>query len=456
MDIIPSSKDMLCPDPAPLARAALAVQEALTRLLSENGGTDLLVGALGSLMSSAAVLEVTGLSRLESRLPEEPGAEERLRPLLSLRTSPAAKTLLEAGRQPKTPISLSDDYSGLRVYRLVAVVAAGGERLGYLSLLRTDRSFDGGEQAALQHAAALFAVHLAQQKRLEALELRLKGNFVDDLVSLRYSDPESILSRARALDFDLSLPHRVLVGEIENIGQLLGHMSSDGKATAKFWAGLVGSVQVCLDGAGGSSGSAGMAIHNNDEIIMLVRQDSATSPIAPARTLAEDIIAAVSPHLRARLFIGIGNTTRALTDYQQSYLEAKKALEIGAYMITEGQVRSFEQFKVHALFLSTLKPAALYAYARSQLGALLTYDAEHRTELVKTLQEFLYLRNNVEGTAKSLVMSVSGLKYRLSRIERVTGFDLRDYKVCFDLQLSFIILQLFGDYRIRDEGVSPP
>ena len=45
-------------------------------------------------------------------------------------------------------------------------------------------------------------------------------------------------------------------------------------------------------------------------------------------------------------------------------MQAKKALEIGTYMITEGQVRSFEQFKVHALFLSTLKPAELYDYAR--------------------------------------------------------------------------------------------
>jgi DNA-binding PucR family transcriptional regulator len=193
-----------------------------------------------------------------------------------------------------------------------------------------------------------------------------------------------------------------------------------------------------------------MAIHKNDEIIMLVRQDNAASPIGPARKLAENIIGAVSPFFKVKLYIGIGNTARELADYQQSYLEAKKALEIGAYMITEGQVRSFEQFKVHALFLSTLKPAELVEYARSQLGALFDYDAQHKTELLKTLQEFLYLRNNVEGTAKNLSMSVSGLKYRLAKIERITGFDLRDYKVCFDLQLALIILQLFGEYRIRN------
>jgi DNA-binding PucR family transcriptional regulator len=119
-------------------------------------------------------------------------------------------------------------------------------------------------------------------------------------------------------------------------------------------------------------------------------------------------------------------------------------------MITEGQVRSFEQFSVHALFLSTLKPAELYNYARSHLGALLDYDEKRGTELVKTLQEFLYLRNNIEKTARTINMSVSGLKYRLQKIEKIIGLELQDYKVSFDLQLALIILQLFGEYKIRN------
>jgi DNA-binding PucR family transcriptional regulator len=147
------------------------------------------------------------------------------------------------------------------------------------------------------------------------------------------------------------------------------------------------------------------------------------------------------------MYIGIGSICSALPDFPASYMAARKALEIGEYMITEGQVRSFEQFKVHALFLSTLKPAELYNYAREQLNALLIYDEKHSTDFLKTLQEFLYLRNNVEGTAKAIKMSVSGLKYRLQKIEKILGHDLKDYKVCFDLQLALVILQLFGEYR---------
>ncbi|SHI17824.1 PucR C-terminal helix-turn-helix domain-containing protein [Sporobacter termitidis DSM 10068] len=425
--------------------AALRVQSALTPLIASGAETGGLVAALAGATACAAVFEDTGLTQAVAWLEALSDEKERLMPYVSAGTSPGFKNAAFFGGQ--RPVPVADEFPGLTVFRLVAPVAAGGERLGYLSLLRTDRPFGAGDVTALGHAAGLFAVHLAQHKRMAEVELRLKGNFVDDLVSLRYSDPDSILSRARALDFNLALPHRVLVGEIENLGQLMSHFKSDAQAVSEFKTALVGRIQGRLDGHGG-----GMAIPHKDEIIILIRQESAGSPIGPVKKLAQEIIDDVLPLFKAKLYIGIGSVSGALPDYQTSYLEAKKSLEIGAYMLTEGQVRSFEQFKIHALFLSTLKPAELYNYARSQLGALLDYDAGHQTELLKTLQEFLYLRNTVEKTARSLNMSVSGLKYRLGKIEQVLALDLKDYKVCFDLQLALIILQLFGEYRIRGAG----
>ena len=148
----------------------------------------------------------------------------------------------------------------------------------------------------------MFAVHLSHQKKLHAIELRLKGNFAEDLVSLRDMDPDSIRSRAQALGFDLSKPHRVLVGEIENLGQVMSHLGPPSDAAAKFWEALVGAVQSRL-------GPGGMAARKNDELLLLVRQDSTDTPIGPAKMLAEDIIGTVSSLFRLKLFIGIGNTS---------------------------------------------------------------------------------------------------------------------------------------------------
>lgn len=315
----------------------------------------------------------------------------------------------------------------------------GGKKAGTLSIARFGTPLTEADRLAVRQSAGLICIQMAQDEKLADIEIRLKGNFVEDLISARYSDPESILSRASALKYNITAPHRVLVAIIENRQQ-----ATDRKPGADTLKTDI--VQVLQNRM--NQTAKGMAIAGKDEFILLIQERKAVHDIADTKTLSEKLVCDVETTFKAQMFIGIGSLCADLSDFSTSYMAAKKALEIGEYMITEGRVRSFEQFKVHALFLSTLKPAALYNYAREQLDALLLYDQKHGTDFLKTLQEFLYLRNNVEGTAKSIKMSVSGLKYRLQKIEKIIGHDLKDYKICFDLQLALVILQLFGEYRV--------
>ncbi len=342
-----------------------------------------------------------------------------------------------------SPVLTSDEQDGLTFNRLICGIRSDNDFLGYLSVIRANVPFTDEDQSVILNAVGLMAVRLSQDKKIAEIELRLKGNFIEDLISTHYSDPESIMNRARALAYNISLPHRVLVAEIENLKHLLSKRS-DASESPNLKIELVKSIQNRLNQVAG-----GMVSHHNDEIILLVPLKAVSAPVSRIKTLSQSIIDFVADQFGAKMYIGIGNVCSELSDFSKSYLSAKKSLEIGTYMITEGQVRSFEQFSVHALFMSTIKPAELYNYARNLLGGLLTYDEEHHTDFIKTLQEFLYLRNNVEKTARTINMSVSGLKYRLKKIEKIIGRDLQDYKVSFDLQLALIILQLFGEYRIR-------
>jgi purine catabolism regulator len=375
-----------------------------------------------------------GLHGLSARLSEETGGRAAVTDingtLLAEAFCPACTPEQQAALRQ---LAGADSASGCA---LTLPLSFNGKRAGSLSVSRIERPFTEEDREVLSLAAGLFCVQLAQDKKIADIEFRLKGDFVADLISGRFADQESILSRARALDYDITAPHRVLVATIENLPLQV-------QETGTFRAEIVQLIQNRL-----RQTSKGMAVSGKNEFILLVRCAKNGDSIAESKALAETIIEEAATAYKAKMYIGIGKLCLTLDDFSQSYLEAKKALEIGEYMITEGQVRSFEQFKVHALFLSTLKPAELYNYAREQLDALLLYDQKHGTDFIKTLQEFLYLRNNVEGTAKSIGLSVSGLKYRLQKIEKILSHDLKDYKVCFDLQLALVILQLFGEYRV--------
>lgn len=350
--------------------------------------------------------------------------------------TPKEKNLL---REHMVSKKVAEHY---KIFQIMKPLDYSGKKAGTLYVARLNAPLTEEELLTVAQITGLFCIQLAQNQKIADIELRLKDNFVEDLISARFLDQESILNRANALNYEITVPHRVLVATLET--PLRNCPTGDKLESVSFKTNIVQSIQNHLN-----KRTKGIAIAGKNEFILLVQLKELGNSITESKVLAEEIIIDVALVFNMKMYIGIGSVCITPDDFSQSYLEAKKALEIGSYMITEGQVRSFEQFKVHALFLSTLKPAELYTYAREQLGALLEYDENHQTDFLKTLQEFLYLRNNVEGTAKSINMSVSGLKYRLQKIEKILATNLKDYKVCFDLQLALVILQLFGEYRAK-------
>src|SRR5204863_3700056 len=126
--------------------------------------------------------------------PDEPASYPRLDQLAH------DELLREAGRRGR---SVRDRD------RLIAVAQPGSEVLGVLALLDPHGSATGSEVFALEHAATVLALELAHQRNLAEVELRLRRDVVDDLIS--GTDGSSAFARAAALGYDLHGSHRVVV-----------------------------------------------------------------------------------------------------------------------------------------------------------------------------------------------------------------------------------------------------
>ncbi|RNF87317.1 transcriptional regulator, partial [Streptomyces botrytidirepellens] len=92
--------------------------------------------------------------------------------------------------------------------RLVAVAAPRGELLGALCLVDPEGRADERAVRALDHAASALALELAHLRELAELELRLRRELVDDL--LTGADDTSAYARAEAVGHDLHGPHHVV------------------------------------------------------------------------------------------------------------------------------------------------------------------------------------------------------------------------------------------------------
>ena len=76
------------------------------------------------------------------------------------------------------------------------------------------------------------------------------------------------------------------------------------------------------------------------------------------------------------------------------------------------------------------------AYRRRVLGVLIEHDKLHRTDLVGTLRAYLACDGSWSRCAARLHLHVNTLRYRVDRIEALTGRDLRTLADQTDLLLA--------------------
>jgi hypothetical protein len=101
------------------------------------------------------------------------------------------------------------------------------------------------------------------------------------------------------------------------------------------------------------------------------------------------------------------------------------------------------------LLLSLLPAEARQAFPDRLLDPLRAYDREHGTELVHTLEVFLGCSGSWTKAAEVMFVHVNSLRYRIRRIEELTG---RDLSVLEDQAALLLALQLAEDQRADAAG----
>jgi len=75
---------------------------------------------------------------------------------------------------------------------------------------------------------------------------------------------------------------------------------------------------------------------------------------------------------------------------------------------------------------------------RALVEPLVEYDRERRSDLVKTLKVYFEAGANASEAADRLFLHRNSLLYRLSRVEKLTGLDLKDPRARLALQLGLL------------------
>ena len=138
----------------------------------------------------------------------------------------------------------------------------------------------------------------------------------------------------------------------------------------------------------------------------------------------------------AKLLIGISSIVDNLKDLAKAYKEAKISLEVGKVFDIEHPVMSYENLGIGRLIYQL--PSTLCEIFLSEVFKRGSLDSLDR-ETLMTVQSFFENNLNVSETSRKLFVHRNTLVYRLEKIRKLTGLDLREFDHAVTFKVALMV-----------------
>lgn len=175
-------------------------------------------------------------------------------------------------------------------------------------------------------------------------------------------------------------------------------------------------------------------INVNETDLVLVKEVKSSNDNKDLEKLAKSIVDILGSELYLKAYIGIGTIVDNVKDLPRSFKEAQVALEVGKVFDTEKFIISYDNLGIGRLIYQL--PTTLCEMFLSEVfkkGSIESLDYE----TLFTIQKFFENNLNVSETSRKLYVHRNTLVYRLEKIRKLTGLDLRkfDHAIVFKVAL---------------------
>lgn len=180
-------------------------------------------------------------------------------------------------------------------------------------------------------------------------------------------------------------------------------------------------------------------ININESDIALVKETKSNIDSKDIENLAATIADTLSGEFYVHAMVGIGTTVDNLKDLARSFKEAQVALEVGKVFDTEKTIVSYDNLGIARLIYQL--PTTLCETFLKEIFKKGSIDSLDQ-ETLFTIQRFFENNLNVSETSRKLFVHRNTLVYRLEKIKKITGLDLRE----FDHAIVFKIALMVNKY----------
>lgn len=188
------------------------------------------------------------------------------------------------------------------------------------------------------------------------------------------------------------------------------------------------------------SSQAGDYITAVDESsVILIKTLEQNSTHEDLMTIANTIVSMMNAEAMMNVRVSFGTVVQELKDVSKSYKEAKMALDVGKIFYAEKNVAAYSTLGIGRLIYQ-LPVNLCKLFIEEIFGDNVPSDLDEET--LNTINKFFENNLNVSETSRQLFVHRNTLVYRIEKLQKSTGLDLRN----FDDALTFKIALMVVNY----------
>ena len=140
----------------------------------------------------------------------------------------------------------------------------------------------------------------------------------------------------------------------------------------------------------------------------------------------------------SQVHVAYGNTVREIKEVSRSYKEARMALDVGKIFFEELNIIAFSQLGIGRLIYQL--PIPLCKMFIKEIFTDKSPD-DFDEETLATINKFFENSLNVSETSRQLYIHRNTLVYRLDKLQKSTGLDLRIFDDAITFKIALMVVK---------------
>lgn len=300
---------------------------------------------------------------------------------------------------------------------------------GFLYAVGLKGKFDEMSEIALRQAGVYLALEFSKKGLVEQTEYYQDNNFFFDLISGNIQTEEDAVKRARGLKWP-SFSYILVVGDIDEFEKVIRNKT---EAEVNIFKDEIMQIHKDVLRRHRQCFFVG---NKSDSFHCLFTKDIEKSEILKCM---KEIQRQIYKNYGAWITIGVSTEIFSYHDFIMAYKKARTAITIGKKR-GKREICFIEDLRLEEAFFEMAKMDIFREFVDETLLELKMHDEKYGTPFLETLKTLAEHHGARKETAETLFLHRNTLAYRIRQIEQLTGADLNDPDVLFQVNLVMKIL----------------